>query len=388
MVPMNRRELLQTLGSLAAVSVMDTAIPVQSLAGPKSPTSPVSLGRCTTYELPEVMKQLDAMFDQLGGVKKLVAGKTVVLKVNLTGNSKNPALGRPANRTYQTHPSIALATAMLLDRAGAKRLRFVDCTYQSGPIEDVLVAGGWDLKAFEALKADVDFEDTRNLGKGKRYTQVKVPWGGSLYPAYELNHSYVDCDVYMSLAKLKNHYTAGVTLGIKNNFGITPTALYGQPEQNERSTNARVQMFHEGATRPMAGLPQEVDPNSPRVTSYRVPRHTVDALGIRPIDLTIIDGIETTSGGEGPWIQGIEYHKPDLLVAGRNPVCTDAIATAAMGYDPLAASGTGPFPGDNHLKMAMDLGLGSADPKKIEVRGLSLKEATHPFNWLPAKRGY
>lgn len=388
MASLNRRELIGGLGAVAGGSVLEGLLGgrLAFAAGPK--TSAVTLGRCTTYELPAVLERLDGMFDQLGGVKKLVAGKTVVLKVNLTGNSKTPALGRPANRTYQTHPNVALATAMLLDRGGAKRLRFVDCTYQSGPIEEVLVAGGWDLKAFEALKAEVDFEDTRNLGKGKRYTRVKVPWGGSLYPAYELNHSYVDCDVYLSLAKLKNHYTAGVTLGIKNNFGITPTALYGQPEQNERSTNARVQMFHEGATRPMAGLPQEVAPGSPRVTSYRVPRHTVDALGIRPIDLTIIDGIETTSGGEGPWIQGIAYQKPDLLIAGRNPVCTDAIATAAMGYDPLAASGTGPFPGDNHLKLAMDLGLGTADPKQMEVRGLSLKEATRPFGWQPAKRGY
>ena len=80
------------------------------------------------------------------------------------------------------------------------------------------------MNALEALKADVEYEDTRNLGKGKKYTEVKVPWGGSLFPAYHLNHSYVDCDVYVSLAKLKNHATAGVTLGIKNNFGITPTA--------------------------------------------------------------------------------------------------------------------------------------------------------------------
>jgi hypothetical protein len=45
---------------------------------------------------------------------------------------------------------------------------------------------------------------------------------------------------------------------------------------------------------------QEVDPKSPRRPTYRVPRHTIDSIGIRPIDLTIIDGIETVSGGEGP----------------------------------------------------------------------------------------
>lgn len=385
-VRINRRGLLLGAGALAARAALEGVTPAH--AASKPPTSPVSLGRCETYELPVVLERLNTMLDQLGGIKKLVSGKTVVVKLNLTGSTRMKAVGLEAARTFQTHPNVGLATAMLLDRAGAKRIRFVDCTYQTGPFEQVLADGGWDLKAFEALKAQVDWEDTRNLGKGKKYTRVKVPWGGSLFPAYELNHSYVDCDVYISLAKLKNHYTAGVTLGIKNNFGITPTALYGQAEHNEQSTSARVKLFHEGSIKPMAGLPQEVAPDSPRVTSYRVPRHTVDSLGIRPIDLTIIDGIETTSGGEGPWIQGIAYQKPNLLVAGRNPVCTDAIATAAMGYDPLAPGGTGPFPGDNHLTMAMDLGLGTADPGQIEVRGLSLKEARHPFNWQPATRGY
>ena len=127
----------------------------------------------------------------------------------------------------------------MLDRAGRRRIRFLECTYQTGPFEPYLKGAGWDLNALAALKADVEYEDTRNLGLGKQYTEVKVPWGGSLFPAYHLNHSYVDCDVYISLAKLKNHATAGVTLAIKNNFGITPTALYSQHEPNERSTSAR-----------------------------------------------------------------------------------------------------------------------------------------------------
>jgi uncharacterized protein (DUF362 family) len=119
--------------------------------------------------------------------------------------------------------------------------------------------------------------------------------------------------------------------------------------------------------------------------SHRVPRHTVDAVGIRPIDLAIIDGIETVSGGEGPWLP-LAAQKPGLLMAGRNAVCTDAIATAVMGYDPMAKSATGPFPGDNHLALAATLGLGTNDPKEIEVRGLSTKEALHPFLWEPSVR--
>jgi hypothetical protein len=111
----------------------------------------------------------------------------------------------------------------------------------------------------------------------------------------------------------------------------------------------------------------------------------VDAVGIRPIDLAIIDGIETVSGGEGPWLP-LTRQKPDLLLAGRNAVCTDAIATAVMGYDPMAKSGMGPFPGDNHLALAAGLGIGTNDPSEIEVRGLSVKQALYPFRWEPGAR--
>lgn len=379
-----RRQFLRSASTVGAALLLPN-FPMPLRADPRRPTSPVSIARCPSYNADVLLQELATMMDQLGGLQKLVAGKTVAVKVNLTGDVHQPALGLPPGRTYHVHPQVVLATATLLDRAGARRIRFLEGTYQNGPLEDYLQAAGWDLKSLAALKARVEYEDTHNLGSGKRYHEVKVPWGGSLYPAYLLNHSYVDCDVYISLAKLKNHATAGVTLSMKNNFGITPTALYSHHERNEKSTSARVEVFHKGAERPPDGVPQEIDPRSPRRPSYRVPRHTVDAVGIRPIDLALIDGIETVSGGEGPWLP-LAVQEPRLLLAGRNAICTDAIATAVMGYDPRANSATGPFPGDNHLAMAAALGLGTHDPQEIEVRGLSVKEAAHPFRWEPKRR--
>jgi uncharacterized protein (DUF362 family) len=375
-----RRQFLQGASAVGA----GLFLPPLARASIK-PTSPVSIGRCRSYQPDALLQQLASMMDQLGGITRLVAGKTVAVKVNLTGDVHQNALGLPAGRTYHVHPHVVLATATLLDRAGARRIRLLEGTYQNDAMEDYLQAAGWDLKALAALKTKVEYEDTHNLGIGKRYHEVKVPGGGSLYPAYLLNHSYVDCDVYLSLAKLKNHATAGVTLSMKNNFGITPTSLYSHNTRIEKSTTARVNVFHKGAERPPDGVPQELNPDSPRKPTYRVPRHTVDAVGIRPIDLAIIDGIETVSGGEGPWHK-LVAQKPDLLLAGRNAVCTDAIATVVMGYDPMAKSATGPFPGDNHLALAAALGLGTNDPKMIEVCGLSTKEALHPFAWEAAVR--
>jgi uncharacterized protein (DUF362 family) len=378
----NRREFLHVAGA----SFLLPAIGAPLRAAPAKPSSPVAIARCTSYAPDAVLRQLRTMSDRLGGLEGLVAGKTVAVKVNLVGNVRQQALGKPANRTYQVHPAVVLAVAALLDGAGARRIRFLESTHQTEPFEQYLRAAGWDLDALTARKTPVEFEDTRNLGRGRRYHELKVPWGGSLFPAYRVNHSYVDCDVFVSLAKLKNHATAGATLGMKNNFGVTPIALYGQGEPDERSTSARVAIFHDGRARPGACLPQERDPGSPRRPPYRVPRHTVDAVGIRPIDLVILDGIETTSGGEGPWLKSLAVQEPGLLLAGRNPVCTDAVATAVMGYDPMAAPGTGPFPGDNHLALAASLGLGTHDPKEIEVVGLSMAEARHPFRWEPSER--
>lgn len=376
-----RRTVIRAAGAGAgALALPDAA----HGAAKSAPTAPVAIARAATYDASEVTERLRTALDQVGGLRKLVAGKTVAVKVNMVNTPAQGVKNLPSGRTYQVNFGVARALAVLLDQAGAKRIRFLESTFDTAPIEAFFKSGGWDLGALGALKAKVECEDTRHLGRHKQYARVKVPWGGSLFPAYDLNPAYVDCDVYISLAKLKNHRNAGVTLSMKNNFGITPTSLYGQAELNENSTENRG-VFHNGRYRPPAGVPQELDPSSPRRPGHRVPRHTVDAVGVRPIDLAIIDGIETVSGGEGPWHE-LQPLAPHLLIAGRNPVCTDAIATAAMGYDPLGARATGPFIGDNHLALAAALGLGTNDPARIEVRGLALDEARFPFRWEPPAR--
>ena len=48
----------------------------------------VAIGVCPIYG-PEVTGALAKMFDQLGGLEGLVRGKTVAIKLNLTGTSDN-----------------------------------------------------------------------------------------------------------------------------------------------------------------------------------------------------------------------------------------------------------------------------------------------------------
>lgn len=67
---------------------------------------------------------------------------------------------------------------------------------------------------------------------------------------------------------------------------------------------------------------------------------------------------------------------PGVIIAGRNAVCVDAVGMAVMGYDSYAERGTSPFiRGDNSLRLAEEAGIGTRDPKRIEVVGLSIKGA-------------
>ncbi|HEU5116253.1 MAG TPA: hypothetical protein VFT74_06195, partial [Isosphaeraceae bacterium] len=175
----SRREFLQLAGASLLIPHLDSS----AKGEPYRPSSPVGIARCERYEPQAVLRELEMLMDGIGGIQDLVAGKTVAVKVNLVGNVRQDVLGKPANRTYQVHPSVVLATAALLERAGARRIRFLESTHQTEPFETYLRAAGWDLKALTAFKIPVEFEDTRNLGQGKFYHEVKVPGGGSLFPA-------------------------------------------------------------------------------------------------------------------------------------------------------------------------------------------------------------
>ena len=370
--PISRRDILQTAISGITLAGMARAKP--------APVSSVAIARCRAYDS-SLEPTLKKMFDQIGGIGSLVRGKTVALKLNLTGNPKrfpqDPAL------PYRNNPDTVLATAHLLARAGARRIRIIESFFPAG--QDMALWGRYDLDitAINNVGCPVEWENVQNLGRAAKYVRVKVPWGGYMFPAYDLNHSFVDCDVYASLSKLKNHWIAGVTMSLKNSFGITPCSLYGGdcgPDGNENPTQERGPVCHNGATLPPKGVERELNPDTPRDPGYRVPRITADLAGVRPIDLAIVDGVDTIRGGEGAWNPGVQKIQPGLLLAGKNPVCLDAVCMAVMGYDPQADRGTKPFiRGNNTLKLAEAAGIGSTDLSRIEIAGLGVKDALCDF---------
>jgi len=146
-------------------------------------------------------------------------------------------------------------------------------------------------------------------------------------------------------------------------------------------------IFHQGRRGPSKSAPQEKDPSSPRQEGYRVPRIVTDIVSARPIHLSIVEGIKTLTGGEGPWIRGFAPASPGVVVVGTNPVCTDAVGMAVMNFDPMGDRGTAPFETcDSTLKLAEDVGIGTRDLKRIEVVGTPIKNAMFDFAAIRAKR--
>jgi len=391
-VSLTRRQML--VGGLGAAGVLAAGglsrtlggepAPSQPLIPDRSqnaPTSPVAIQRCESYEPKVVREQLDAALKLIGGLGDLVRGKTVTIKVNLTGSTA-PACGMPAIRTYHTHPAVVAALCAALADGGAKQIYVVESFYFRDPCEQALNAAGWECDAIKSAGDHrVAFENTRNRGPWPEYSRLKVPWGGFVYPSFDVNARYEKTDVFISVAKLKDHGSAGVTAAVKNLFGVPPQSLYGGQAPDENSLEARVDQFHFGKKRDVPGLPEQVCgplPEGEPAWKFRVPRITSDILGARPVDLAIVEAVETTIGGEGPWMK-IRPTAPKLMFAGRNAVCTDAVCAAVMGYDPQADHMQFPFPGENHLKLLAMAGVGTNDLKRIAVKGLSVDQARHPF---------
>jgi uncharacterized protein (DUF362 family) len=368
---MTRRELLAALGTA-------------SLQARNAPAPPVAVARCASYD-EDLAATLERMFDQLGGAGALVRNKTVTVKLNLTGSPANRWQGRPLGVTHYTHPRTALAMAHVLGRAGARRIRFVEsCWATAGPLEEYLLESGWNVRQLRNAAPLVEFANTNGRGAWKDYARFAVPGGGLIYPAWLLNRAYEETDLLVSMAKLKDHATTGVTLAMKNIFGITPASIYGDDagvqEPNESPEKGRLLICHEGRRQPAPPAPPERDPASPRDPGYRMPRIVAELNAARPIHVSFIDGIETLAGGEGPWVRGLRLVKPGLLILGTNAVSTDAVATALMGYNPRAPRGTRPFAHcDNMLLLAEELGAGSADLNRIEVRGGRIEDLAYRF---------
>ena len=218
---LNRREFIQGMSAAAGFCLAPAGLWANA-----APAAPVAVAKCAAYG-PEVVPTLAGMFDQLGGLRRLVNGKTVSMKINLTGDAHTRLGSLPQSETYWVHPQVVGAVVHLLGQAGARRIRLLESPPGTGSLAEFLLQAGWNPADLTSAASGVELVNTNYPGAGEKYTRLWVPGGGMMFKGYDVNPAYEECDVFVSLAKLKEHVTAGVTLSMKNCFGMTPATIYG-----------------------------------------------------------------------------------------------------------------------------------------------------------------
>jgi uncharacterized protein (DUF362 family) len=359
-VPTSTPTATPTSAPTATPTATSSATPTATSTITPTPTPPppalsqVAIAQATSYDRRLVRQQVQALLDELGGVSDLIRpGDRVAIKVNLTGGTGVPPLpGVPAIESYITHPEVVRALGELLRDAGAGQLYIVEAVYDGG---------SYPLWGYEEVAGSLD-ATLIDLNAPHPYTDfVSAPVGKDwfIYQEYTLNPILREINAFVSVAKMKCHWSCGLTLSMKNLIGLVPTSYYRcGPDHIYRSD------FH--------GCDGEF--------KTRLPGVVVDLNRVRPIQLALIEGIKTTEAGEGPWIETIAPVAPGVLIAGKNPVATDAVAAAVMGFDPTIAYPSAPFlRSDNHLSMANEMGLGPHHLEEIQVVGASIDDVRYGF---------
>ena len=231
----------------------------------------------------------------LSGIRELgitlseIKGKRILLKPNLV--EPHMAAGQ-----INTHPLVVRGAAEAFLRAGASKVLVAEGPGHSRDSLLVLEESGLgevlreDRIRFTDLNYDMGFA-AENAGRRTRFSTLILPV------------TLRGVDWVVSVAKMKTHHWAGVTLSMKNLFGIMPGIFYGWPKN----------VFHwEGIERSILDINETVKPH-----------------------FAIVDGIVGMEG-DGP-IMG-KPKRAGVLVMGRNLPAVDATCARIMGIDPHKVS--------------------------------------------------
>lgn len=273
----------------------------------------------------------------LGGLQELgvstgeIRGKSILLKPNLVET-------RPGAIHLNTHPLVVRAAAEAFLHLGAARVLVAEGV---GHRRDSL------LVLEESGLAEVLYEDRIpfvDLNFDTVFT-VANAHGATRLATLTLPETLKQVDWIVSVAKMKTHHWAGVTLAMKNLFGVMPGSYYGWPKNI---------LHHAGIEGSIVDINAAVKPQ-----------------------LAIVDGIIGMEG-DGP-IMGTPK-EAGVLVMGRNLPAVDATCARIMGINPRRIP---------YLEMAAGR-LGPIREANIRQLGESIAAVRTPFaliEAIPAHRG-
>jgi len=250
-----------------------------------------------------------------------VRRKRVLLKPNLVEFDPNGVIN--------THPALVEAAITAFRRSGAREVIVAEGPGHRRDNEYLLRASGlYDVIKEHAIRyVDLNADDVQLTKLRSHFTRLNALY----FPK-----TLLDIDLVVSMAKLKTHHWAGVTLSLKNMFGVVPGSIYGWPK------NA----LH------WAGIDGSIlDINS----SLPVPQ------------FAIVDGVIGMEGN-GP-IQG-HAKKTGVLIFGKDLVAVDATAARVMKIEPDKIK---------YLKLA-SVFLGNTAREEIEQIGEQVETVQQDFS--------
>jgi uncharacterized protein (DUF362 family) len=222
---------------------------------------------------------------ELGVIPAEIKGKRVLLKPNLVEVIKGAS-------HINTHPLVIRGAIETFLRLGASRVIVGE---GQGHVRDSYYV------LEESGLADVLYEDRIPFIDLNNDSLFTLPNNGRFSHLKELSFPQTlrQVDIIVSMAKMKTHHWAGVTLSMKNMFGVMPGIVYGWPKNV---------LHYAGIERSILDINATIKPH-----------------------FAIVDGI-TGMEGDGP-IMGSPRHA-GVLVMGRNFVAVDSTCTRIMGLNP------------------------------------------------------
>ena len=254
-----------------------------------------------------------------------IVGKRIVLKPNLVEFDPSSVIN--------THPALIGAAIDAFRSLGAREVIVAEGPGHRRDNEYLMTASGLSevLRQHKTRYVDLNSDDVQFLRTSSRFTALN---------RLALPRTVLHADLLVSMPKLKTHHWAGVTLSLKNLFGIIPGSVYGWPKN----------VLH------WAGLNESI----------------VDIQSTVPVrQFVIVDGIVGMEGN-GP-IQG-DAKRAGVVLFGDDPVATDATAARVMNIEPSRV---------RYLSMA-DQFLGNVTLERIEQIGETLERVQQQFRLIDA----
>lgn len=284
------------------------SFPMDSVAHDKR--AEVAVVKCEGYsDEEEVYRALKELVGHLGGMRSFVKrGERVLLKPNLLA-------GDPPDKGVTTHPSVVAGMVRLVREAGG--VPFIGDSPSVQRFESVFAATGMAEVAEKYGVALVGLSTA---------TEIAVRHG-ILMKRLVIAREALEADAIISLSKLKTHGYTSFTGAVKNMFGVVP----GLSKAEYHLRMSRVEDFS---------------------------KMLLDVYATVPARLHVMDGVWAMEGQKGPRA-GRRKHV-GLLIAGKDGVAVDAVATWIVGMEPHSIPTT---------KIGHREGIGSGKLAEIEVLG-------------------